>query len=109
MKEFITIPQNQNNSISTYKLHEANRLQKERTASAGKIMVLFVWDAKGVLLINSSLEGEKSIIEKYSVSLLEKLKTVIVEKRPGLAKKKMLFHYNNAHLSCDFQQKLINL
>lgn len=78
--------------------------------SAGKVMASVFWNAKGILLIDY-LEKGKTITGEYYASLLEKLKAAIAEKRPGMAKKKVLFHHDNApsHSSRVSQQKLTEL
>jgi histone-lysine N-methyltransferase SETMAR len=78
--------------------------------SAGKVMASVFWDAKGILLIDY-LEKGKTITGDYYAALLVKLKTVIGEKRPGMAKKKVLFHHDNApvHSGRVASQKLSDL
>lgn len=78
--------------------------------SAGKVMASVFWDAKGILLIDY-LEKGRTITGEYYASLLDRLKAAITEKRPGMAKKKVLFHHDNApvHSSRVAQQKLAEL
>lgn len=64
-------------------------------ASAGKVMASIFWDAKGILLIDYLPKGQ-TITGVYYASLLDKLKQKVNEKRPGLAKKKIIFHQDNA-------------
>jgi hypothetical protein len=47
-------------------------------------------------LLIDYLQNGKTINGQYYTTLLEKLKTVIQEKLPGMAKKKVLFHHDNA-------------
>ena len=70
-------------------------------------MASVLWDVKGMILIDH-LKKEKNVTTEYCASLLDRLKTAIVEKRPGMAMKKVLFHYNNAldYSSHIAQQKL---
>lgn len=63
--------------------------------SAVKVMATVFWDALGVIFVDY-LEKGKTITGEYYASLLEQLKTKIKEKRPHLARKKILFHYDNA-------------
>ena len=63
--------------------------------SAGKVMASVFWDAKGILLIDYLPRGQ-TITGQYYANLLDQLKQKIREKRPGLAKKKILFHQDNA-------------
>lgn len=64
-------------------------------ASAGKVMASVFWDAKGILLIDY-LEKGKTITGQYYSNLLDQLDVKIREKRPGLKKKKIIFHQDNA-------------
>lgn len=79
-------------------------------ASAGKVMASVFWDAKGVLLIDYLPKGE-TITGRYYTNLLDRLIVKIREKRPGLAKKKILYHHDNApvHTSGVASQKLTEL
>lgn len=63
--------------------------------SAGKVMASIFWDAKGILMIDYLQKG-KTINGEYYVKLLDKLDIIINEKRPGLQKKKIIFHQDNA-------------
>lgn len=63
--------------------------------SAGKVMASIFWDAKGILLIDYLQKG-KTVNGEYYVKLLDKLDTIIKEKRPGSHKKKIIFHQDNA-------------
>lgn len=63
--------------------------------SAGKVLASVFWDAKGVLFVDYLQKG-KTINGVYYATLLDELKKNIEEKRPGLAKKKILFHQDNA-------------
>lgn len=78
--------------------------------SAGKVMASVFWDAKGILLIDY-LDKGKTVTGQYYATLLVKLKAAIQEKRPGMAKKKILFHHDNApaHSSRIAQEKLTEL
>lgn len=78
--------------------------------SAGKVMATVFWDSKGILLIDYLQKG-KTITGEYYANLLDKLKTAVVEKRPGMTKKKVLFHQDNApvHSSHVVTEKLTDL
>ncbi|XP_015432649.1 PREDICTED: histone-lysine N-methyltransferase SETMAR-like [Dufourea novaeangliae] len=78
--------------------------------SAGKVMASVFWDAKGILLIDYLQKG-KTVTGQYYGMLLDKLKAAIRENRPGMAKKKVLFHHDNApaHSSAIAQEKLSKL
>ena len=49
--------------------------------SAGKVMASIFWDAKGILMIDY-LPKSETINGEYYVKLLDKLDTIINEKRP---------------------------
>ena len=53
------------------------------------------WDAKGILLVDY-LQTGKIINSEYYCNLLDQLHEKICEKRPGLQKKKIIFHQDNA-------------
>lgn len=63
--------------------------------SAGKVMASVFWDAKGILLVDY-LEKAKTITGEYYSDLLTQLNQKIREERPGLQKKKIIFHQDNA-------------
>lgn len=67
------------------------RVQK----SAKKVMASVFWDAKGILLVDY-LQTGKTINSEYYRKLLDQLDAKIREKRPGLTKKKIIFHQDNA-------------
>ena len=60
-------------------------------------MVTVFWDSRGIILINY-LEIGKTINGEYYADLLQSLKAEIKTKRPHLAKKKILFHQDNASI-----------
>jgi histone-lysine N-methyltransferase SETMAR len=71
-------------------------LKKTRSVpSAGKVMASVFWDAEGVLFIDC-LEKGKTITREYYSNLLTRLDKKIHEKSPGLQKKKIIFHQDNA-------------
>lgn len=69
--------------------------QVKGTKSAKKVMASIFWDAKGILMIDY-LQTGKTITGEYYCSLLDQLDIKIREKRPGLTKKKIIYHQDNA-------------
>ena len=69
---------------------------KKAVPSAGKVMASVFWDARGIIFIFDYLHKGRTINGKYYANLLQRLGNEIKEKRPHLAKKKMLFHQDNA-------------
>jgi histone-lysine N-methyltransferase SETMAR len=69
--------------------------QVKGSKSSKKIMASVFWDAKGILMIDY-LQTGKTITGEYYCSLLDQLDVKIREKRPGLKKKKIIFHQDNA-------------
>lgn len=63
--------------------------------SAGKVLASVFWDAKGIIFIDY-FEGGRTITGDYYCALLDRLNEEIKKKRPHLAKKKVLFHHDNA-------------
>jgi histone-lysine N-methyltransferase SETMAR len=63
--------------------------------SAIKVTASLFWDAESILFIDY-LEKGKTITREYYSNLLTRLDEKIREKRPGLQKKKIIFHQNNA-------------
>jgi histone-lysine N-methyltransferase SETMAR len=63
--------------------------------TAGKVMASVFWDANGVIFIDY-LEKGKTITGAYYAALLDRLVDELKKKRPHLAKKKVLFHDDNA-------------
>ncbi|KAL1454589.1 hypothetical protein WDU94_010809 [Cyamophila willieti] len=78
--------------------------------SAGKVMATVFWDARGVIFVDY-LEKGQTINSAYYVTLLDTLNEKLKEKRPHLAKKKVLFHQDNApvHTSTTSMAKLHEL
>lgn len=65
--------------------------------SANKVMATVFWDARGVIYIDYLQKG-KTINGEYYASLLQRFHQVLTEKRPHLARKKILFHQDNARV-----------
>lgn len=78
--------------------------------SAGKVMATVFWDSQGVIFIDF-LEKGKTITGAYYAALLERFNEELMKKRPHLAKKKVLFHQDNApaHSSAVATSKLVEL
>lgn len=58
-------------------------------------MASVFWDVRGIIFIDYPQKG-KTINGEYYVNLLQRLSDEIKKKRPHLAKKKVLFHQDNA-------------
>lgn len=78
--------------------------------SAGKVMATIFWDSQGIILIDFMEKG-KTITGAYYAALLGKFHEVLMMKRPHLAKKKVIFHHDNApaHTSAIATSKLVEL
>jgi len=63
--------------------------------SAGKVMASVFWDARGIIFIDYLQKG-RTINGEYYANLLQRLGDEIKEQRPHVAKKKVLFHQDNA-------------
>ena len=63
--------------------------------SAGKVMAIVFWDAKGVIMLDF-LPKRSSIIGVYCANLLDQLRTAICEKRRGKLSKGVLLQQDNA-------------
>ena len=63
--------------------------------SADKVMATIFWDARGIIQIDYLQKG-RTINGEYYASLLDRLSEEIKKKRPHFAKKKVLFHQDNA-------------
>ena len=73
-------------------------------------MASVFWDAHGILFIDC-LEKGKTINSDYYMALLDRLSAEIIEKRPHMQNKKVLFHQDNApcHKSMKTMAKLNEL
>jgi len=63
--------------------------------SAGMVMVTVFWDSQGVIYIDY-LEKGKTVTGLYYAELLGRFAAELQKIRPHLAKKKVLFHHDNA-------------
>ena len=65
--------------------------------SANKVMATVFWDARGVIHIDYLQKG-RTINGEYYTNLLDRFNEDLKKKRPHLAKKKVLFHQDNARV-----------
>ncbi|GBP19909.1 Histone-lysine N-methyltransferase SETMAR [Eumeta japonica] len=69
----------------------------KQSLSANKVMATVFWDARGVIHIGY-LEKGKTITGEYYSKLLDRFDVDLKQKRPHLAKKKVLFHQDYARV-----------
>lgn len=74
--------------------------QPKTTKSAKKVLASIFWDAQGILLVDY-LQSDKTTTGEYYSNLIDRLDTKICEKRPGLMKKRPIFHHDNAAVHRD--------
>lgn len=85
-----------NRSSAEWAAAGESRSKKVKTSRwAGKVFASVFWDAHGIIHIDYLKKGEKCNAEYYT-ALLDRLNDKIKTKRPHLAKKKILFHQDNA-------------
>ena len=65
--------------------------------SAGKVMATVFWDAQGVIMLDF-LAKKSTITDTYYAKLLDQLRTVIREKRPGKLSKEILLKQDNVRV-----------
>ena len=65
--------------------------------SAGKVMASLFWDAQGIIMLDF-LAKKSTITVTYYANLLDQLRTVIREKRPGKLSKGILRECESPHL-----------
>ena len=65
--------------------------------SVNKVMATVFWDARGVIHIDYLQKG-RTINGEYYTNLLDRFNEDLKKKRPHLAKKKVLFHADNARV-----------
>jgi len=85
--------------------------KKARTVpSAGKVMATVFWDSQGVIYIDY-LEKGKTVTGLYYAELLGRFAAELQKIRTHLAKKKVLFHHDNApaHTSALAKTELVEL
>jgi histone-lysine N-methyltransferase SETMAR len=78
--------------------------------SAGKVMATVFWDSGGIIFTDY-LEKGRTITGQYYADLLGRFHPELMRKRAHLAKKKVLFHHDNApaHSSSIARAKLVEL
>ena len=78
--------------------------------SAAKVMGTVFWDSRGIIF-TEYLEKGRTITGQYYADLLDRFDAELMKKRPYLAKKKVLFHHDNApaHSSAIATAKLVEL
>lgn len=103
-------PESNKQSATWLEPGESRGKRPKTQTSAGKVMASIFWDAHGVILIDY-LEKGRTITGDYYVALLDRLNDEIKKKRPHMAKKKVLFHHDNApaHSSLKAMVKLNDL
>lgn len=103
-------PETKEQSKQWRKSGEGPPKKAKTTRSAGKVMATVFWDAKGIIHVDY-LEKGKTITGAYYAALLDRFDAELRQKRPGLARKKVLFHQDNApaHKSAVAMAKLDEL
>lgn len=103
-------PESNKQSAEWVENGETRPMRAKTQTSAGKVMASVFWDTQGIILVDYLQKG-KTINSEYYVQLLIKLKKEIALKRPGMQKKKTLFHQVNApaHRSMATMAKLQEL
>ena len=78
--------------------------------SPGKGMPTIFWDSQSVIYIDY-LEKGKTVTGPYYAELLSRIEAEFQKKRPHLAKKKILFHHDDAspHIPAVSTAKLVKL
>jgi len=69
----------------------------EDRKSTGKVMATVFWDARGIIHIDY-FPLKQTINGDYYAALLDSFNNILKKKHPHLAKKKMLFHQDNAQV-----------
>lgn len=104
LRRFITVdetwvhhytPENKEQSKQWVGKGEPTPKKAKTILSANKVMATVFWDARGIIYIDY-LEKGNTITGQYYAELLQRLKHEVQIKRPHLAKKKILFHHDNA-------------
>ena len=76
-------------------LHPANVLKVKMVLSAGKFLAAVFRDSRGIIFTDY-LEKGRTITGHYYADLLGRFEDELMNKWPHLAKKKVLFHHDNA-------------
>ena len=90
-------PESKQQSKQWKKSDEPTPKKAKAILSAGKVMASVFWDARGVIMVDYLSKGQ-TINSTYYCTLLRRLREEIKEKRPGLLRKKVLFHQHNARI-----------
>ncbi|KAL7726109.1 hypothetical protein ACLKA6_010156 [Drosophila palustris] len=103
-------PESNRQSAEWHAAGESRPKRPKTQQLAGKVMASVFWDAHGIIFIDYLQKGQ-TINSDYYMALLERLKDEIAKKRPHMAKKKVLFHQDNApcHKSMKTMAKLNEL
>ncbi|KAM8718912.1 hypothetical protein ACLKA7_011591 [Drosophila subpalustris] len=103
-------PESNRQSAEWHAAGESRPKRPKTQQLAGKVMASVFWDAHGIIFIDYLQKGQ-TISSDYYMALLERLKYEIAKKRPHMAKKKVLFHQDNApcHKSMKTMAKLNEL
>lgn len=103
-------PESKRQSAEWLEPGESRPKRPKTQQSAGKILASVFWDARGIIFIDY-LEKGRTITGEYYAALLDRLNNEIKKKRPHMAKKKVLFHQDNApaHTSMITMAKLNEL
>ena len=103
-------PESNRQSAEWHAAGESRPKRPKTQQLAGKVMASVFWDAHGIIFIDYLQKGQ-TINSDYYIALLERLKDEIAKKRPHMAKKKVLFHQDNApcHKSMKTMAKLNEL
>jgi len=91
-------PETKEQSKQWTKSGESAPKKAKTVPSAGKRMTTIFWNSRGIIFTNY-LEKGRIITGQYYADLLDRFDTKLKKKRPHLAKKKVLFYYNNAPAS----------
>lgn len=103
-------PESKRQSAEWLERHEIRPKRPKDQRSAGKVLASIFWDAHGIIFIDYLQKGT-TVTGEYYAALLDKLNDEIKHKRPHLAKKKVLYHQDNApsHTSLKAMAKLDQL
>ncbi|KAM8707598.1 hypothetical protein ACLKA7_014689 [Drosophila subpalustris] len=103
-------PESNRQSAEWHAAGESRPKRPKTQQLAGKVVASIFWDAHGIIFIDYLQKGQ-TINSDYYMALLERLKDEIAKKRPHMAKKKVLFHQDNApcHKSMKTMAKLNEL
>jgi len=103
-------PESNRQSAEWLESHESRPKRPKDQRSAGKVMASVFWDAHGIIFIDYLQKG-RTVTGEYYAALFDKLNDEIKKKRLHMAKKKVLYHHDNApsHTSLKAMAKLDQL